>query len=94
MARPKKNIKEVVQGKYPEFTDVVDGMGLIELEAMLSKYAKEAEKVSDAMEADEALESAKEEASRLAGPYRDAKKAIRLKSRYLIASIKDKGGDA
>ncbi len=57
----------------------------------LAHYAKEAEAVEDAKEADEELEQAKESAAQLAAPYRDAKKAIRLKSRYIISLLKEKG---
>jgi len=35
-----------------------------------------------------------EKKAELEGPYKDAKKAISLKIRYLIQRVKDKGGDA
>lgn len=94
MARPKKSVVETVQEKYPEFTPTVDGLSLADLENKLSTYAKEAEKVLEAMEDDEELEQAKASVTELRGPYTDAKKAIRLKMRYIIALIKDKGGEA
>jgi len=37
------------------------------------------------------LEEAKTLASELAAPYRDTKKAIRAKSKYIIALLKDRG---
>jgi hypothetical protein len=39
------------------------------------------------------LEEAKNQVSELSAPYRDAKKVIRLKTRYIISLIKEKGGD-
>lgn len=94
MAREKKSVVEIVQKQYPEFTPTVDGLSVSELETKLSTYAKEAEKVKTAKEEDEELTQTKALASELAGPYNDATKAIKLKMSYIIALIKDKGGDA
>lgn len=94
MARPKKTVVETVQKDYPDFAQEVDGLPLDALEKRISTYAKEAEKVSKAKEDDIALEEVNEKKSELEGPYKDAKKAISLKIRYLIQRVKDKGGDA
>jgi hypothetical protein len=94
MSKPKKNVKDVVQKEYPEFAATVDGLSVADLEKKLSTYAKEQEKVIEAQERDVGLEDAKAKVSELSGPYNDAKKAIRIKMRYLIAIIRDKGGDA
>lgn len=94
MGRPKMSIQEVVQKKLPDFADAVAGLSVADLEKRLNTYAKEAERVEEAKEGDEALEKAKEQASEYAAPYRDAKRDIRLKSRYIISLIKEKGGDA
>lgn len=92
MAKNKKDIRVTVQKLFPEFPEVVDSLSVDDLEKRLSQYAKEAENVQDAKEADEALEEAKNQVSEYSAPYSDAKKAIRLKMRYLIALIGDKGG--
>lgn len=92
MAKGKKDIRVIVQKQFPEFPEVVDGLSVDELEKRLSQYAKEQESIQDAKEADEALEQAKEQVSEYSAPYNDAKKAVRLKMRYLIALIGDKGG--
>lgn len=94
MAKAKKSVAEKVEKEFPEFVGAVAGLNVAELEGKLSTYAKEAERVEDAKDADEEFANAKALASELGGPYRDAKKAIRLKSRYLISLIRDKGGDA
>ena len=44
-----------------------------------------------AKEGDEELENAKALASELSGPYRDVKKAIRQKTKYVIGLLTDKG---
>ncbi len=89
----KKSVQETVQKKYPDFVEVVDGLGVPELEARLLTYAKEREKVEEAKEADEELAKTAELLKELKGPYSDATKAINLKSRYLISLIKEKGGN-
>lgn len=93
MKKEKKTIQEIVQKKYPEFTPGVDGLSVSELETKLSTYAKEQEKVQAAKESDEELEEARSKVTSLAGPYKDANAAIRLKMKYIISLIGDKGGD-
>lgn len=89
---PKKSIQEQVQHDNPEFTSEVAGLSVEELDARLAQLAKDIEAFFQAKEADEALEEARLAASELAAPYRDGAKALRLKSRYLVALIKEKGG--
>lgn len=92
MAKGKKDIRVKVQKEMPEFTEVVDALSVEELEKRLSQYAKESESVDDAKEADEGLEQAKAQVKEYSAPYSEAKKAIKLKMRYIIAQIGDKGG--
>lgn len=89
----KKSLPEQMHENNPEFAAEVAGMSAEQLNARLAQLAKDAEAVSDAKEADEELEKAKALVSELSAPYRDAKKAIRLKSRYVISLIKEKGGE-
>jgi hypothetical protein len=89
----KKDIKQDVQKKYPDFVEAVDGLSVSDLENRLLNYAKERENVRAAKEADEQLQRVLEAKTELEGPYKDSTKAIELKSRYIIALIKEKGGD-
>lgn len=90
----KKDVKLEVQKKYPDFAEAVDGLAVNDLENRLLNYAKERENVRAAKEADEKLEEVCSLKSELEGPYKDSQKAIDLKSRYIIALIKEKGGNA
>lgn len=90
--KPTKNIVEVVQKEMPEFADECNSLSVSDLESRLSQCAKDTEATRDAKEGDEELEEAQACATGLGAPYRDAIKALRLKSRYLIALIKEKGG--
>lgn len=92
MGRPKKSLQEKVQEEMPEFANEVAGLSVDQLNVRLANLAKDAEKNEEAQEDDEDLEKARGEAAELSAPYRDAKKAIRLRSRYVISLIKEKGG--
>jgi hypothetical protein len=94
MARTKKSLQEVVQTDYPEFASEVAGLSIDQLNNRLATLAKNLEESETAKEDDPALEDAKNLASELAAPYRDAKKALRAKSKYVIGLLKDKGADA
>lgn len=88
----KKSLEEKVQADYPEFVEEVQGLSVDQMETRLSNLAKNAEDVSDAKQNDEELKDARSKVSNLDAPYRDAKKAIRMKSRYIIKLIREKGG--
>lgn len=94
MARTKKSVQTVVQEEFPEFASEVASLGEDLLNNRLATLAKALEESETAKENDEALEDAKELASELSAPYKDAKKAIRMKSKYVIALLKEKGADA
>lgn len=94
MARPKKSIQEKVQKEYPEFVSTVDGASVADLEQKLSTYAKYQVDNENAQENDEELENAKALVKELSGPYNDTKKALKLKMKYIIALITEKGGNA
>lgn len=88
----KKDIKHEVQKKYPDFSEAVDGLSVGDLETRLSTYAKELVKIKEAKEADEKLNDVLALKAELEGPYKDAKKAVELKSEYMVTLIREKGG--
>lgn len=90
--KSKVSLEEKLQKENPEFVAEVQGLDVATLNGRLSELAKGAEDVEDAKDADEELEQARAQATELAAPYRDAKKAIRMKMRFIIALIKEKGG--
>lgn len=89
---PKKSVQEIVQKEMPEFAEEVAGLSVEDLNGRLAQFAKDFEATEDAKDADEELVQAQEKSTAMAAPYRDAKKAIKLKSRYVIALIQEKGG--
>ena len=95
MARPKKEpltLAGKVQKEMPEFASEVLKLDTQGLKNRIATYAEELEKSEECMESDDELKSAKLEAKELAAPYGDVRKAVRLKTRYLLSLIKEKGG--
>jgi len=90
MARTKKSVQEKIREENPEFVEACKSLTLAELDNRLAGLAKDAESVDEARESDEKLANAKEEASSLGAPYRDAKKAIKLKTKYILELIKER----
>lgn len=91
MARQKKSNNEIVQEAFPEFASEVAGATVDQLNGKLATLAKNLEESETAKENDEGLEEAKALAAELGAPYRDAKKAIRQKTKYVIGLLSDKG---
>lgn len=87
----KKSVQEQVQKEFPEFEAEVAGLSVEELNERLSTLAKHIAANEEAQEQDEELAASRAEASELAAPYRDARKMLRLKSRYLAALAIEKG---
>lgn len=94
MAKTKKSIETVVQSEMPEFAGEVAGLSVEELHVRLSQFAKAREENSELKEADEELEEARKLVSELSAPFREAEKALKIKSKYIIALIKEKGGSS
>lgn len=87
----KKDIREIAKVEFPEFVEEVNGANVQGLNDRLAGLAKSREGVQDAKDDDEELEDAKEVVKNLAAPYKDAQKVIKLKSRFIIATLKDRG---
>jgi hypothetical protein len=92
MSKSKVSIEEKVQKEFPDFCVDCQGLGVEGLNQKLLTYAKHQEEIEDSLENNEHLKAAREALNELSAPYRDAKKAVRLKMRYIINMIKEKGG--
>ncbi len=87
------DLKKKVQKDYPDFTDSNDGLNIKELEGNLLIYAKYREETEMAKSKDEKLQEAKDTASELGAPYRDALKALKAKMAYINVLIVEKKGE-
>lgn len=82
--KPKKDIRAQVREEYPEFAAECDALSKEAVDGRLAGFAKSTSEVETARDDDEKLEQAKAEANELGAPYRDALKAIKLKTKYLV----------
>jgi hypothetical protein len=87
----KKSVTERVFAEYPGFASEAESMSESELRARLSNMAIELAETEKAQEDDAWLESAKTQVAELSAPYRETKKAIQLKSRYVALVLEQRG---
>ena len=86
-----KSLEQQVRDDLPEFAAEVASATDEQLDARLAQLAKDTEAVNEAKEADEELKEAQESVKAMSAPYREAKKHISLKSRYIVGLLKDRG---
>lgn len=77
--------------EMPEFVAEVLSAKDADLDARLAELAKGLEEVRNSQEEDEGLAEAKAKATELGAPYRESKKAISAKSRFIVEVLKERG---
>lgn len=81
-----------VQKDYPEFVSEVAGFSIEQIKERLVSHAKAYEEViADQLDNPKIID-AKDMLRDLMGPYKDTKKALRLKNAYLVELLEEKGG--
>lgn len=83
-------MKTKVQKQYPDFTAEVDNLPVEALKSRIVQLQQALEESEAHKEENESLKSARTEVTELSGPYRDVKKAVKLKTSYLIELLKEK----
>lgn len=76
-----------------EFKEEVDRLSIDALEARITKMQKDLDESEEHKKENVALQEVKAEKAQLEGPYNDVKKAVQVKTKYLIELIKEKGGE-
>lgn len=84
-------MKDKVQKEYPDFVIEVDGLPVEALKARIVQLQQSLEESEEHKESNDSLKEARAQVSELAGPYRDVKKAVKLKTKYIIELLKTKG---
>lgn len=84
--------KRDVEKKYPSFVEETNGMSVADMNARLNKLVKNNDEIQTAMDENQKINEAKELLKELKGPYTDGIKENKLKIKYLIEMIKEKGG--
>lgn len=92
MGKNQTTLREQVDKKYQGFADEVESLSITQLEARISSYQKQLDESEEHKEANELLKHAQEKVSELNGPYNDIRNAVKLKTKFIIHLIKEKGG--
>lgn len=94
MKKPKKSVEERIKKDSPEFVAEVVALSVDELNARVLTLTKELEQIEETKEEDVELQSARELVAEYSGPYNEGKRVAKLRTKYLIQLIKEKGGVA
>ena len=74
-----------------EFIDEMLRLNPQQLEARISNMQKHLEESEEHRENNGPLKRAKDEVKELSGPYNGVRKAVKLKTKFIIATLKEKG---
>lgn len=86
-----KPIEQKIKEDHPEFFDTCQTLTEADIDARLAQMAKDSEAITEAAGNDKELKETKEKASYLVAPYREAQNVLKLKLRYLVKLLKDRG---
>lgn len=84
-------MKDKCQKDYPEFCQEVDALGADALKARIVSYQQSLAESEACKENDDELKQARAKVSELNGPYQDVKKAVKIKTSYLVELLAEKG---
>jgi len=86
-----KSITEVIESEYKEFAAEVRNLSPVDLKNRIAGLQQALEESEAHKEQNEALNEARNQVSLLSGPYRDVKKAVKLKTKYLLELLANRG---
>lgn len=87
----KDKVLKKVEKDYPEFVEVINTLSGTDLEKRILDYAREQERIDEELDNNEVIKAIKENLKETRSPFVDAKKAVKLKMRYLMAMLEDRG---
>jgi hypothetical protein len=85
-----KSITEIVETEYKEFAVEVSKLDATALKSRITGLQQALEESEEHKNANQALIDARTEVSLLSGPYRDVKKAVKLKTKYILELLKSR----
>lgn len=89
-----KTLQEKVDAKHEGYSAEVMGLSIPQLDQRIAELQKALEDSETHKEEKqgEALRGLKEELKSINGPYSDVRKAVALKTKYLVSLVREKGG--
>lgn len=88
----REKLEEQLDKIDPRFRKEALELNTVQLEVKVNEYAKASEANDQLQEDDEKLASARAQATELGRPYKEDRKAYKLKSKYAILLLKEKSG--
>lgn len=89
----KKSLREKVEKEHGDWVNGVQGLTVSQLEDRLLRYAKYQSELEEFKEKDLELERVSELKKELEAPHKENMKANKMKQKYLIMLIGEKGGN-
>src|SRR5258708_7792475 len=92
--RSPKSLQEKVDEKYPQYSGEVMGLGVPQLDQRIAELRKTLDDAAQFQEEKngEAMKSLAAQLKDLRADYGDVKKAVALKTKYLVSLVREKGG--
>jgi len=89
-----KSLQEKVDDKYPQYSAEVMGLNVPQLDQRIASLQKELEDATQFQEEKngEALKSLAAQLKDLKADLGDVRKAVALKTKYLVSLVREKGG--
>lgn len=87
----KDKMMKKVEKDYPEFVEIINTLSGTDLEKRILEYAKEQERIDEELDSNEIIKAIKDNLKETRSPFVDAKKAVKLKMKYLMALLDDRG---
>ena len=93
-SRKPKTLLEKVDVEFPGFAEEVLGSNVAQLEKRISDMQKELQDAADFQEdkRGEEIKNLTAELKEAKAPYNEVKKAVGLKTKFLVSLIREKGG--
>lgn len=85
--RVKKSVSAKVEEEFPEFASEVASLSQDELKNRVVSLVESLRQIDDELKNNEKIQEAKEVLKEMTGPYRDAKKALSLKVKFLLEKL-------
>lgn len=90
----REKLEEQLDKIDPRFRREAQELNTVQLEVKINEYAKANDANDQLQEDDDKLAEAKAKSAELGRPYREDRKAYKLKSKYAILLLKEKNGES
>lgn len=90
----KKSLKEKIESDFQDWADMVKAMSISELDSTILRFAKYREEIEESFKNNPKLKEVRDLKSDLEAPFKENLKHNKMKTKYLIMLLNEKGGDS